>query len=56
MPFDELLRRVAERAGLDRDDARRAVFATPREAISDEEFFDVTVQLPKDYTVLLARP
>jgi hypothetical protein len=33
----------------------RAVFAALREAVGDE-FFDVTVQLPPDYAVLLPAP
>ncbi len=34
----------------------RAVFATLREAVGDEEYFDVTAQLPPDYGVLLPGP
>ncbi|TQS23123.1 DUF2267 domain-containing protein [Microbispora sp. KK1-11] len=33
-----------------------AVFATLREAITDKEFFDITVQLPDEYWTLLPRP
>jgi uncharacterized protein (DUF2267 family) len=62
MPLEEFLRRVAQREGLPFDDDMppfeaseyaRAVFATLREAIADEEFFDVTVQLPAEYAPLL---
>jgi uncharacterized protein (DUF2267 family) len=31
----------------------RAVFTTLREAVDDDEFFDVTVQLPQDYVSAL---
>jgi uncharacterized protein (DUF2267 family) len=58
MPVEEFLRRVAEREGVSVDeepDHARAVFATLREAVGDEEFFDVTVQLPDDYQAVLAR-
>jgi uncharacterized protein (DUF2267 family) len=51
--------RVAEREGVTPDEARehaRAVFATLREALSDKEFSDTVVQLPDDYSALLARP
>jgi uncharacterized protein (DUF2267 family) len=59
MSLDEFVDRVAEREGVTPEDARehaRAVFATLREAVSDTEFFDTVVQLPHDYSVLLARP
>jgi uncharacterized protein (DUF2267 family) len=52
MSVDEFVRRVAEREGVSEEDARdhiRAVFVTLREAVGDDEFFDVTVQLPADY-------
>ena len=32
----------------------RAVVVTLREAVGDDEFFDVTVQLPDDYVSALA--
>jgi uncharacterized protein (DUF2267 family) len=57
MPFEEFLRRVAEREGVGSDDARdhaRIVLATLREAVGDDEFFDVTVQLPPEYAPVLA--
>jgi uncharacterized protein (DUF2267 family) len=58
MSLDDFVRRVAEREGVSLDEARehaRAVFVTLREAIGDEEFFDVTVQLPQEYVKELAR-
>jgi uncharacterized protein (DUF2267 family) len=33
----------------------RAVLVTLREAIADDEFYDVTVQLPEEYEAVLAR-
>jgi uncharacterized protein (DUF2267 family) len=57
MSLERFLDRVAERAGVPPEDAgrhARAVFTTLREAVSDEEFFDVTVQLPPEYDVLWA--
>lgn len=59
MGLEEFLRRVAEREGASLDQAREhaaAVFATSREAITDKEFFEVTVQLPDEYRALLPRP
>lgn len=59
MPLDRFVDRIAELAGVDPLEAReyaRAVFATLREAVRDEEYFDVTVQLPPDYHVLLPEP
>jgi uncharacterized protein (DUF2267 family) len=58
MSLDEFLRRVAEREGVDPDQARehaRAVLVTLREAVGDEEFRDVTVQLPDEYLTALTR-
>jgi len=57
MPVELLLERVAQRAGLDVDGARRAqaVFATLREALINEEFLDVTLQLPHEYATILPR-
>jgi uncharacterized protein (DUF2267 family) len=52
MSFDEFAARVAEREGAPLLAAREhaaAVLATLREAVGDDEFFDVTVQLPADY-------
>lgn len=48
---------IAEREGIAPGIAlvhARAVFATLREAVDDDEFFDVTVQLPEDYVRALA--
>jgi uncharacterized protein (DUF2267 family) len=56
MPLDEFVDRVAEREGVDHEQARehaRAVLSTLREVIPDREVFDVTVQLPDEYDVLL---
>jgi uncharacterized protein (DUF2267 family) len=52
-------RRVRDRAGVPAplvEPGIRAVFATLREAVSEKEFRDATVQLPKEYDVLLPRP
>ena len=58
MPLDEFLRRVAVREGADEDEAGlrertfehvRAVFATLAEAVSPEEWFDLTAELPAEY-------
>jgi uncharacterized protein (DUF2267 family) len=59
MSFDEFVDRVREREGGDvsEDRARdhaRAVLLTLREAVGDDEFFDATVQLPRDYMEALA--
>jgi uncharacterized protein (DUF2267 family) len=59
MPLDRFLGRIAELEGVDPFEASehaRAVFAALREAVGDDEFFDVTVQLPPDYGVLLPAP
>jgi uncharacterized protein (DUF2267 family) len=56
MTLERFLGRIAERENVDPFEASehaRAVFATLREAVGDEEYFDVTVQLPPDYGVLL---
>jgi uncharacterized protein (DUF2267 family) len=61
MSFDEFIRRVAEREGGDVDpllgarEHARAVLVTLREAVGDDEWFDVTVQLPREYDAVLAR-
>jgi uncharacterized protein (DUF2267 family) len=55
---DEFLRRVAEREGIDPMEAgehTRAVLLTLREAVGDDEFFDVTVQLPHKWVDQLVR-
>jgi uncharacterized protein (DUF2267 family) len=59
MPADEFVLHVAEREGVAPGDAlrhARAVFATLREAVPEQEFLDVTAQLPRDYAALEARP
>jgi len=56
MSVDEFLRRVSDLEGEDVAAARehaRAVFVTLREAIGNEEFFDLAAQLPDDYAPLL---
>jgi uncharacterized protein (DUF2267 family) len=58
MGLDEFVRRVAEREGVDPLTARehtRAVFLALREAVGDEEFFDVKAELPAEYAPVLAR-
>jgi uncharacterized protein (DUF2267 family) len=52
MPLQSFLRRVAEREGATPAEAlvhARVVLATLREAVGDEEFFDVMSELPADY-------
>jgi uncharacterized protein (DUF2267 family) len=59
MSLDEFVRRIAEREGVTPGEAHehaRAVFATLREAVGDQEFLDVTAQLPLEYVALEARP
>jgi uncharacterized protein (DUF2267 family) len=62
MPLEEFLQRVAVREGADVDEVElleeisehaRAVFATLAEAVSTEEWLDVTVELPEDYRGLI---
>jgi uncharacterized protein (DUF2267 family) len=58
MKLDAFVDRFAEREGTDPITARdhlRAVFAALREAIGDEEFFDVLSELPPDYKAALVR-
>jgi uncharacterized protein (DUF2267 family) len=60
-PFDaeEFVRRVADRAGTDPDQATagvRAVFNTLREAVTPGEIDDITSQLPKDLRGLIGAP
>jgi uncharacterized protein (DUF2267 family) len=57
-PFhaDEFLRRIAERAGLDRAHAEqdaRAVFVALWRAVGPDEFHDLRSELPKDFEPLL---
>jgi uncharacterized protein (DUF2267 family) len=52
MPLESFVRRVAEREGVTPAEAlvhARAVLATLREAVGDEEFLDVMSELPADY-------
>jgi uncharacterized protein (DUF2267 family) len=58
LPLDEFLHTVAERAGVEVQgpddlervrDQVRAVLATLREAVGDDEFFDTVAQLPGEY-------
>jgi uncharacterized protein (DUF2267 family) len=56
MSLDEFVT-VAERTGHSLEQARddvRAVMVTLREAVGDDEFFDVAVQLPREYDPVLA--
>jgi uncharacterized protein (DUF2267 family) len=58
LSLEEFLQRVAEREGANVVDARnlaRAVFATLRDAVGDDEFFDITPQLPNEYGAILDR-
>ncbi|MFF7970268.1 DUF2267 domain-containing protein [Streptomyces sp. NPDC007905] len=53
------VRRVADRAEVPRQLAEagiRAVLATLREAVGDQEFRDATAQLPREYDILLSTP
>jgi uncharacterized protein (DUF2267 family) len=57
MNLDEFLDHIAEREGINRDDAldhTRAVFAALREMITSKEFRDMAAQLPNEYAPLLA--
>jgi uncharacterized protein (DUF2267 family) len=58
MSAEDFLRRVAEREAATETDAFAhvvAVFAVLREALNEDEFFDVTVQLPHEYEPMLVR-
>jgi uncharacterized protein (DUF2267 family) len=58
MSLDEFVRRIAEREGVDAEQARehaRAVLVTLREAVGEKEFRDITVQLPDEYLTTLTR-
>jgi uncharacterized protein (DUF2267 family) len=55
VPLDDFLQRVAARRGVDASRARdqaHAVLTTLRKAVGDDEFFDVTVELPPEYAQL----
>jgi uncharacterized protein (DUF2267 family) len=65
MPLEEFLRRVAAREGADVDEVGlvyrisedvRAVFATLAEAVSSKEWFDVTAELPAEYSSVIPPP
>ncbi|MEA2395215.1 MAG: hypothetical protein QOJ82_3106 [Solirubrobacteraceae bacterium] len=59
MSLEDFIGRVAEREGVSVAQARdhaRAVLVTLREAVGDEEFLDVTVQLPREYETVTALP
>jgi uncharacterized protein (DUF2267 family) len=58
MSAEEFVRHVADREGVGSDDVVRhvrAVFETLREAVSVDEFSDITVELPPDFAPLLPR-
>jgi uncharacterized protein (DUF2267 family) len=58
MKLDKFVQRVAERERVSPIEAAlhaRAVFCVLREAAGEDEFRDITVQLPDDYVTLLAR-
>ena len=57
MSLDEFLERVANREGVERDEAEhhsRAVFAALREVVSAKEIHDVESELPADYAPLFS--
>jgi uncharacterized protein (DUF2267 family) len=59
MPVKQFLMAIAEREGVRRSEARlhaRAVFATLREAVGDDEIADIASQLPHEYVSLIPRP
>jgi uncharacterized protein (DUF2267 family) len=59
MSVEEFLDHIAEREGIDRDEAlehTRATFAALRELITGKEFSDMAAQLPAEYAPLLAAP
>ncbi|MCO5974083.1 DUF2267 domain-containing protein [Actinoallomurus soli] len=59
MPLNRLVDRIAEPAGVYPFEACEyacAVFATLCEAVGDDEYSDVTVQLPMGYHALLPEP
>lgn len=54
--FDEFIRRVAERAGVDRDVAERgvrAVLQSMHNLVGHKEFEDIMSQLPKEFDALV---
>jgi uncharacterized protein (DUF2267 family) len=60
MSLEEFLQHVAEREGTPaQDEVRdhaRAVFTTLREALTPEEFFDLSAELPREYAEVGAKP
>jgi uncharacterized protein (DUF2267 family) len=59
MPVEDFLALVAAREQVGLAEARNhtaAVLSTLREAVGDEEFLDVTVQLPREYETVTASP
>jgi uncharacterized protein (DUF2267 family) len=58
MRLDDFVRRVAEEEGIQLDRVREhvsAVLRTVREAVGEQEFLDVTSQLPAEYETLVRR-
>jgi uncharacterized protein (DUF2267 family) len=58
MSAEDFVHRVAQRAGVPAEQAAediRAVLATVRKTVTEEEFLDVAVQLPGEYRLLLER-
>jgi uncharacterized protein (DUF2267 family) len=58
MSLDEFVQRVAEREGVSPEQAHdhvRAVFQTLREAVTGDEWADMTAELPDEYTPVLMR-
>ena len=59
MSLDRFLERVAMREGVSPEQARehaRAVFATLRDAIPEQEVFDIAAQLPQEFAAVEAFP
>jgi uncharacterized protein (DUF2267 family) len=57
MSLDDFIARVGEREGVDEFQARdhvRAVMTTLREVVGQDEWSDVTVELPREYDAVLA--
>jgi uncharacterized protein (DUF2267 family) len=58
MSLDEFVQRVAEREGVSTEQAQehvRGVFQTLREAVTGDEWADMTAELPDEYTPVLTR-
>lgn len=58
MKLDAFLRQVAQREGISLERAREhvaAVLRTLQDAVGEQEFLDVTAQLPDDYSALVKR-